>query len=61
MANVKPSVDYVKDVYQYCIETTELLNLNDKQILKVVNEELANEGYITFPSIKALKSYIRVH
>ena len=59
MSNLKASIEYVKDVYLYCRESQISHHANDKQILKAVNDELSNEGYSTFPSIKALKSYIK--
>lgn len=60
MSNLKPSIEYVKDVYLYCLESQQVPDSNDKAILRSVNEELLNEGYSKFPSIKALKSYIKV-
>lgn len=59
MSNLKPSVEYIREVYLYCLESQQVADSNDKAILKSVNEELLNEGYSTFPSIKALKSYIK--
>lgn len=60
MSNLKPSVEYVKDIYLFCREFHHSPPTNDRKILESVNEELLNEGYSPFLSIKALKSYIKV-
>ncbi|GHF89621.1 hypothetical protein [Thalassotalea marina] len=60
MANEKaPSVELVKDSFEYCTDYAQGEEDADKLILTCVNEELAESGYKTFKSLKEIKDFIK--
>ncbi|BDX07154.1 hypothetical protein [Planctobacterium marinum] len=59
MTREKPDVEIVRDAYDYCMDAMQDTDASDKQILLAINDEMSSEGYPPFPSLKAVKSYIK--
>lgn len=60
MANeTTPSVELVKDSFEYCTDYAQGEENADKLILTCVNDELAESGYKTFKSLKEIKEFIK--
>lgn len=59
VAQEKPSAEYVQDALDYCMEQFGDDSAPEKELLQCINEEMEMEGYAPFPSMKAVKSYIK--
>lgn len=59
VAQEKPSAEYVQDSLDYCMEQFGEDSVPEKELLSCINEEMEMEGYAPFPSMKAVRSYIK--
>ncbi|XOV80888.1 MAG: hypothetical protein ACFHVJ_08060 [Aestuariibacter sp.] len=59
VAQEKPSAEFVQESLEYCMEQYGEDSVSDSELLGCVNEEMELEGYAPFPSLKAVRSYVK--